>query len=177
MIILINGPLGSGKTTVARAVLYRLERGVMLDGDAAGEIHPFEIHNAGRVQHLYSTLAMLVAWHQQEAGYQHFVINYVFERPRTLTRLLTSLRPLDPDIHIFRLRASADTLQERIRQRGCNKNAKELAWELQRGPELLRIQDANGPGDSLGIVIETDDLSPEQVADAILQQIAGTGAS
>jgi len=172
MIIVINGPLGVGKTTVARAVLSRLERGVMLDGDAAGEIHPFEIHDPRRVQHLYGTLAMLVAWHQQEAGYQHFVINYVFERPESLVRLVTLLHTLEPDIRVFRLRANPETLRRRIRQRGCNKDADELAWELQRGPELLRIQDANGPGDALGVVIDTDELTSQQIADVIQQQIS-----
>jgi len=36
MSILINGPLGVGKTTVAETLLHRLGRGVMLDSDAFG---------------------------------------------------------------------------------------------------------------------------------------------
>jgi len=167
MIILINGPLGVGKTTVAETLLHRLDRGVMLDGDAIGNIHPFEIYDDARVDYLHRTLAMLVAWHQREGGYQHFVINYVFETPESLARLLSLLRSLDPDIHVFRLRASEATLRKRILARGGNDDAY-LAWELKRGPELLRIQDVQGAGGVLGVVIETDGLSVDAVVDDIL---------
>ncbi|HHB89696.1 MAG TPA: hypothetical protein ENK60_00115 [Anaerolineae bacterium] len=172
MILIINGPLGVGKTTVAEALLQRFPRGVMLDGDAIGHVHPFEIYDPNRTDYLYRTLAMLVAWHQREGGYEHFVINYVFEKPDSLARLLARLRPLDPDIRVFRLRASPETLRARIRKRGSENDAYH-AWELERGPELLRIQDAQGPDDALGEVIETDGLSVEEVTEAIWARVAG----
>ena len=172
MIILINGPLGVGKTTVSEALLHHFDRGVMLDGDAVGNIHPFEIYDDARVDYLYRTLAMLVAWHQREGGYRHFVINYVFERPESLARLLALLRPLDPDIHVFRLRASEATLWERILTRGGSDDAY-LAWELERGPELLWIQDRFGGDEALGVVIETDELSVGDVVEVILGYCGG----
>ena len=168
MIILINGPLGVGKTTISEALLRRFERGVMLDGDAVGNVHPFEIYDNARTDYLYRTLAMLVAWHQREGRYERFVINYVFEQPDDLARLLALLRPLDPDIHVFRLRASAATLRERILERGGHGDAGYLAWELARGLELLRIQDANAAGEALGRVIETDGLTVDEVVDGVV---------
>lgn len=166
MILIINGPLGVGKTTIAEALLHRYPRGVMLDGDAAGNVHPFEIYDPVRVAYLYRTLAMLVAWHQREGGYENVVIDYVFETPESLRQFITLLCPLDPNIHIFRLRAPAETLRARIRKRGRGDDAY-LAWELQRGPELLQIQDENGAGEALGRVIETEGLAVSDVVDVI----------
>ena len=170
MILIINGPLGVGKTSVAEALLYRFPRSVMLDGDAIGRVHPFEIYDPNRTDYLYRTLAMLLDWHQREGDYEHFVINYVFEKPESLARLLAQLHPLDPVIRVFRLRASPETLRARIRKRGGEDDAY-LAWELQRGPELLRIQDAHGPGDALGEIVETDGLSVAEVAEAIWARV------
>jgi broad-specificity NMP kinase len=44
MIVIINGPCGIGKTSVAWALNARFERAVMLDGDYLGTVHPFEIY-------------------------------------------------------------------------------------------------------------------------------------
>src|SRR5512133_2808986 len=44
MIVIINGPLGVGKTSISWALLERFERAVMLDGDYLGAVQPFEIY-------------------------------------------------------------------------------------------------------------------------------------
>ena len=83
MIIIINGSLGVGKTETSWELTALFERAVMLDGDYIGAVHPFEIHNSQRVEYLYQTIRHLMIWHQQN-GYDDFVINYVFERPKSL---------------------------------------------------------------------------------------------
>jgi len=145
----------------------------MLDGDAVGNIQPFDIYDKSRVDYLYRTLAMLVAWHQREGGYQNFVVNYVFESPDSLQQLLGLLRPLDPEIHVFRLRASDDTLRQRILARSDGRDEAYLHWELQRGPELQRIQDESGKDGALGTEILTDDRSIPEITEAIFRSING----
>jgi len=39
MIVIINGPCGIGKTSVAWALNARFDRAVMLDGDYIGAVH------------------------------------------------------------------------------------------------------------------------------------------
>ena len=43
MIIIINGSLGVGKSSVAEAIHYKFDKSVNLDGDAIGDVNPFEI--------------------------------------------------------------------------------------------------------------------------------------
>lgn len=73
MIIIINGALGVGKSSVAQALHWKCSCSVNLDGDAIGDVNPFEIYNDARIEHLYRTLALLISFRQQH-GYHEFII-------------------------------------------------------------------------------------------------------
>ena len=72
MIIIINGSLGVGKSSVADQVHYKFDKSVHLDGDYIGDVHPFEIYDDARIGHLYRTLELLISFHQKN-GYQILV--------------------------------------------------------------------------------------------------------
>jgi nucleoside-triphosphatase THEP1 len=80
MIIIINGPLGVGKTEVSGKLIEYFDKAVMLDGDYLGAVRPFDLHDPQRVEYLYQTIAHNVEWHVTH-GYHNFVVNYVFEKP------------------------------------------------------------------------------------------------
>lgn len=86
MIVIINGSVGVGKASVADKVHRQFGKSVCLDGDYIGDVNPFEIYDAARIDHLYRTLAHLIAFHRQN-GYQNFVINYVFEAAEQTERI------------------------------------------------------------------------------------------
>ncbi len=170
MIIIINGPLGIGKTSLSWALLERFERAVMLDGDYLGAVRPFDLHSPARVEYLYQTLRQAVAFHQAN-GYPNFVINYVFETPESLARLRQLLANLDPDIRAFRLvcRDEAE-MERRIRRRAGEEDGDpaHLAWELARFRQLAAIQDENARRGDLGQEIDAAGRSPEELAQIIL---------
>jgi len=172
MIVIINGPLGIGKTSVAWALNARLQPSVMLDGDYIGAVAPFEIYDAARVAYLYKTLAHLVSYHQREGGYRNFVLNYVFETAESLAELVALLEPLDARVQVFRLTCAVEEMERRIGRRGRADSEGEVVWELARCRELAAIQDAAAQLGFLGVVVDTTTLDVEQTADAILQTLA-----
>jgi predicted kinase len=170
MIILINGSLGVGKTSVAEQIHWKFGKSVHLDGDAVGDVHPFEIYDERRIDHLYHTLALLVGFHQRY-GYQNFVINYVFESPASLQALLDLLRPLDPVIHTYWLTCDEQEQAKRIQ----NRRREELDWELGRFVELQRIQAQAAQSGFIGTQVDTTGLTIEAVAGQIWQDIFRDG--
>ena len=166
MIIIINGPLGIGKTEVSWKLVEYFDRGAMLDGDYIGAVHPFEIYDDERIEYLYQTMRHLVAFHVAH-GYHNFVINYVFETPESLARLRYLLADLDDDIYVFRLTCTEDEMEQRVRARAGG----QLEWEVQRSRELSYIQEAEAARGDMGYVIDTTSLMVSQVADAIWQNI------
>ena len=166
MIIIINGSLGVGKTSVAETLQCKFDRSVHLDGDAIGDVHPFEIYDPARIIHLYEALALLVRFHQKH-GYANFVINYVFESADSLQDLLKLLRPLEPSIHTYWLTCNGQEQAKRIQGR----RREELDWELQRFVELQHIQAEAARQGFIGKEVDTSGLTTAQVADAIWEDI------
>ncbi|MFL7794676.1 MAG: GrpB family protein [Anaerolineae bacterium] len=170
MIVIINGPCGIGKTSVAWELVSRFERAVMLDGDYIGAVHPFEIYDEARVAYLYRTIHNLVSYHIAQGGYHNFVINYVFETPESLADLRRLLSELDDVTHTYRLVASDDAIETRIRQREQESDA-DLRWHLKRYKELVAIQNAAAKRGDVGFALDTTDRTAAEVADAIWEDI------
>lgn len=168
MIIIINGPLGVGKTETSWKLIEHFDKAIMLDADYIVAAYPFEIYNAARIDFLYETLAHNVAWHVAH-GYHNFVVNYVFEKPESLAKLRQLLSAYDDVTYAFRLACDADEFERRIRRRSADPDR--LKWESNRFRELTAIQEKNAQRGDLGFVIETTDRSAKEVADAIWRNI------
>ena len=172
MIIIINGSLGVGKTSVADQLHYKFDRSVHLDGDAIGDVHPFEIYDDTRISHLYRTLELLVGFHQKY-GYHNFVINYVFESPESLQDLLDLLLPLDPSIHAYWLTCDIKEQAKRIRDRKRD----ELEWELNRFVELQDLQSKAAQQGFIGKRVDTSGLTSAEVAEVVWKDVLSTQAA
>jgi GrpB-like predicted nucleotidyltransferase (UPF0157 family) len=168
MIIIINGPLGVGKTETSWKLIEHFDRAIMLDGDYVVAAHPSELHSDARVDYLYQTIAHNVEWHVAH-GYHNFVVNYVFEKPESLAKLRQLLSAYDDVTYAFRLTCTVDEFERRIHTRSTDPDR--LKWESNRFRELTAIQEKNAQRGDLGFVIETTDRSAEEVADAIWRNI------
>jgi len=166
MIIIINGALGVGKTSVSEELLSRFDKSVHLDGDHIGNVHPFEIYDEARIEHLYKTLAQLVRFHKNN-GYPNFVINYVFETSESLDQLVSLLRPLDDTIHVYWLTCNESEHARRVKGRA----GVDLVWEMDRFVELQKIQRTAAQKGFIGVEMDTSELTPVEVADAIWKDI------
>jgi GrpB-like predicted nucleotidyltransferase (UPF0157 family)/predicted kinase len=168
MIIIINGPVGVGKTEVAWKLIEKFERAVMLDGDYLGALHPFEIYDERRVAYLYDTICYMARFHV-EHGWRNLVVNYVFETPESLAQLRRALNEIDNATYAYRLTCEAEEISRRIRAR--NIDSDQLAWELKRFREFQVIQEENARRGDLGVAIDTTRLSSAAAADAIWRDI------
>jgi broad-specificity NMP kinase len=104
MIILLNGPLGIGKSTLAETLAESIDQCVMLDGDHLVQANP---RSFDQLEHLHSTIALLVA-HHRRFGYLHFVVNHIWTSPAELADLHSRLVEMDDDIRCFPLTLPAE---------------------------------------------------------------------
>ncbi len=166
MIIIINGSLGVGKTSVAEAIHRKFEKSVHLDGDHIGNVNPFEIYDNNCIEYLYSTLALLVGFHKKN-GYPNIVINYVFESPESLKELINLLVHYDKEIYTYWLTSEKDQQRNRIQSRKRDN----IEWELNRFIELQNIQRKASASGFIGKEINTAMKSIEVVAEIIWKDI------
>jgi hypothetical protein len=128
MFIVLNGPLGIGKSTLAEALSESIDQCVMLDGDHLIAANPPQVD---QLQHLHSTIALLVA-HHRRFGYRHFVIDHVWHTPMELADLRRSLFDVDSDadVHCFLLTLPLEENLRRIRLRQGARALDEQEFEL-----------------------------------------------
>ena len=127
MIIVLNGPLGIGKSTLAEALAESIDRCVMLDGDHLVAANP---PPTDEIEYLHSTIALLVS-HHRRYGYRHFVIDHVWRRPAELADLRRRLRDVDADadIRCFLLTLPLDENLRRIQSRHAARALDEQEFE------------------------------------------------
>lgn len=166
MIIIINGSLGVGKSSVSEELHWKFDKSIHLDGDHIGNVHPFEIYDPERIDHLYRTLALLIGFHQQNE-YHNFVINYVFESAESLKDLLDLILPLDTEIHTYWLTCEKEVQATRIQGR----NRDSLDWELDRFVELQGIQSRAAEDGFIGVQVDTTHLTISETVEKIWADI------
>jgi hypothetical protein len=127
MIIVLNGPLGIGKSTLAETLAESIDHCVMLDGDHLVAANPPPVDEMG---FLHSTIALLVA-HCRRFGYRHFVINHLWRTAGDLADLRSRLLAVgsDVDIRCFLLTLPMDENLRRIERRQSARAIDEQEFE------------------------------------------------
>lgn len=162
-VLIITGPVGAGKTTVALMVAELLEQAEIahscVDLDALRWHYPSLPEDPFSARLAIRNLAAI--WRNfQEYGATCLVVADVIETRDELERYKGALP--GADIFVTRLRASLETLAQRVRQRETGSG---LAWHLARAPVLAEIMDRNRVEN---LLIETDGKSVQQIAEEIL---------
>jgi gluconate kinase len=165
MIIILNGPLGIGKSTLAEALAERIDRCVMLDGDHLVAVNP---PPPDETAHLHSTIALLVA-HHRRFGYRHFVVNHLWRTPSDLADLRDRLRETDPDadIRCFLLTRPLDENLRRIQRRQSARALDEQEFERRTVTEEREALSKHTSGD-LGEPFDVSASPPDLVAALLL---------
>jgi thymidylate kinase len=159
MFIVLNGPLGIGKTTLAEALSESIDDCVMLGGDALVAVNPTP---ADEVEYLHSIIGMLVA-HHRRCGYRHFVIEHIWRTAAELGALRDRLTTVDPraGFRCFLLTLSADENLRRIARRRRARAIDDHEMEL-RMSAVERLALANAA--DLGEPFDVSAPVPELVA-------------
>jgi hypothetical protein len=132
-LILINGPLDSGKSTLASQILDKLPgKSICLDGDALIEYHP-EPDDA--LDLLHESLITLASLQHHKYGLNNWIVSHLWQSPYEIADLRR--RFLDPKQnygvrHIFSFCLYADprVLNERILSRK-RLNVPSQQWEME----------------------------------------------
>jgi hypothetical protein len=128
MFIILNGPLGIGKSTLAEALSESIDNCVMLDGDYVVAVNP---PPPNEVEYLHTTLELLIR-HHRKSGYRHFVINHIWRTSSEIADLCDRLIEIDSEssIRSFLLVLPLDDNLRRIEHRQSVRALNEREFEL-----------------------------------------------
>jgi predicted kinase len=162
-LILINGTMGIGKTTVARLVFDRLPNSAYLSGDAVWQINPFEVND--QTQAIVQQNIPFVLRSYLVAGYEYVILDWVLQQQSIIDTILAPLKDMLFDTQVFTLVADDEVAVARCLSRDGNERDSEgVLSRLRLSRELDSVK------------IDTGRITPEAAAEQILAAVAGSAA-
>jgi len=162
-LIVINGTMGIGKSTVAKLVFARLTNAALLDGDDVWRINPFEVND--RTRAVVHNNIRFVLRSYVEAGYEYVILAWVMHRQEIIDTIVQPLGDLGLEVRVFTLFAEEGAAVQRALLRdGAARNPEGVISRLRQSRELRTTQ------------VDTTHRQPAEVADQILAAIGRDGA-
>jgi hypothetical protein len=153
-LMLISGQEGVGKSSVMRALLPRLARGAVVDGEDVGQVHPWVYDEQFRALHRRNVAAVVSNF--WTAGYPNVVTGSILEtleEYRAFRVLLTD----EADIVVVEL-VAAKAERDRRRQTRSKTTTKEWRDMVDRQHPDDSLRGAGDAEDVRHVQIDTTDL-------------------
>jgi len=160
-LIIINGTMGVGKSTVSNLLLKKLQPSVYLDGDWCWNMNPFVVSDENR-EMVISNITYLLQSFLQNTGYKYIVFCWVIHQEEIFGDILEPLKDYDFEVYKISLICSENALRDRLRldvQNGI-READVIDRSIQRLP-LYSQMDTHK--------IDVSNISAQEAADKILE--------
>ena len=159
-VIVLNGPMSVGKTTVGKYIADQNPGTAFIDGDWCMDIHPFIGNQETKVMAVDNILHM-IGNYQKCSVCSMVVLVWLMDDPWVMQRISEGLAALRAEMINVTLVCDRKNLIKRWN------NDQNCEW---RTDEWLQVSLKSLPGfASMDNVIDTSDLSVDQTADLIMQ--------
>lgn len=111
-LIIINGPMGVGKTTVSKNLFNSLKPSVLLDGDWCWNMNPFLVNDENKKMVL-NNIKYLLKNYLNNSNFEYIIFCWVIPEEEILNDILSDL-PNNFELHKFTLTCDPDSLKYRL---------------------------------------------------------------
>ena len=164
-LVLVNGTMGVGKSSVCRALLELLTPGVYLDGDWCWNMNPFVVSEENKAMVLQN-IAYLLNSFLKNSGYEYIIFCWVMHQEQICTELLEKLNG-KYELFRFTLTCREKALRERL--------LKDVEAGLRAPDTIVRSAERLGCYTGMDTVkIDVGDISAAQAAGRISEIVKGS---
>jgi len=163
MIVIINGPPGIGKTTIANKLSKKLTKVSVIEVD---RFKYFTVDKRKTTESIdladEQVFAMMYALRESK---RNIILEFIYDAPKYFQAIVRQCKTIDKQVYAFRLRAHIDANTHRDTRRPKN---------LRLGSKVKLIHERMDKlGDAVGYTVETTGLSVEKTAEKIYLLIDG----
>lgn len=157
--IIINGPMGVGKSYICKQLNHKLINSVWLDGDWCMMMNPWSLLAENIEMFLDNTIYLLKNFLSNPA-FNYVIYSWLFPREDLLNFVIKQVHDGSHELIKISLLCSNDKLKERMRIAGRDPNSIEKSLVYQ---EAIRTMDT--------IKVDTTDLREEDAIEEVLKLI------
>ncbi len=112
-LIIVNGTMGAGKTTVCKLLSKQLQPSVFLDGDWCWDMNPFVVNEENKAM-VMDNITHLLNSFCRNCGYEYILFCWVIHQEEILEQILRSLPECEFELFKFTLLCSESALRSRL---------------------------------------------------------------
>ena len=114
-LIIINGVMGVGKTSVSKALYKQLDNSFWLDGDNCWMMNPFEV-TSGNKYMVIDNITYLINNFIKNSKSKYIILNWVIHKDEIMDSILYKINMDKIDLYKITLICDEDTLVKRIKK-------------------------------------------------------------
>lgn len=161
-VIILNGPMGVGKTTVGTYIAEKIPGTAFIDGDWCMDLHPFIGNDETKEMAVDNILHMIKNYHNCSCC-NMVILAWVIDDDWVYEKLIDGIEEIGAEVKSFTLVCDEEQLRKQwIEDKSC-------PW---RTEDWLRISiNSLGYFSKLKNVLNTSGLSIDKVADIIMDDV------
>lgn len=164
-LILINGTMGVGKSTVSGELMKLIPPSVYLDGDWCWNMNPFVVNEENK-QMVMRNIGFLLRSYLQNTGYEYVIFCWVMHQEQIVKQVLEQVKDLLFQPFLFTLTCSPEALKNRLTNRMQAEGKTDIPQKAAESINRLKLYDKME-----SIKIDVTDITPLQAAERIKAQI------
>ena len=162
-IIIINGTMGVGKTSLCKILNKRMENSVWLDGDWCWQIQPFNPNEENKIM-VEDNIRHLLLNFCKNSQIDHIIFSWVISSQTLLDRILSWFSSENYKIYVITLMASDEVL--------CNRIKKDISLGLRQDTILESSLEKKKLYKAMDTIkLNTSDLTLEETLNQIFEII------
>ncbi|CEN78663.1 AAA family ATPase [Paraclostridium sordellii] len=114
-LIIINGVMGVGKTSVSKALYKQLDNSFWLDGDNCWMMNPFEVTSENKYM-VIDNITYLIDNFIKNSKSKYIILNWVIHTDEIMNSILYKINMDKIDLYKITLICDEDTLVKRIKK-------------------------------------------------------------
>lgn len=160
-VIVINGPMGVGKTTVGKRIAEKVPGTAFIDGDWCMDLHPF-VGNRETREMAADNILHMIGNYQKCSACRMVVLVWLMDDPQVIRRITEGIAALGAEVKSVTLVCDRETLAGRWENdRACEWRTKEwLEVSLKSLDRFAAMENT----------IDTAGLTPDRIAEMILAE-------
>ena len=163
-LIIINGTMGVGKTTVSRALYKSIKNSFWLDGDSCWYMNPFVVNEENKKM-VIENISFLLNNFIKNSMSEYIIFNWVIQTDEIMNLVLRNLNLENTEVYKLTLMCSEDSLVERI--------SRDIAEGIRNTDSIDRsLMNLKLCKNIDSIKVYTDNKTIDKIVDEILKIIA-----
>lgn len=162
-LIVINGPMGVGKSSVCKILNRRLENSAWLDGDWCCMMDPFIVNDENK-EMVIDNISHLLRNYLNNSNLENIILSWVIHKDEILNLILDKIGLDDYEVKKVTLICSKSVLKKRI-SKDITKGVRDVE-SLERSLAYLKYYEENTTNN-----LDTSEKGKSEIVDEIIEII------